>query len=221
MSDNVFIGFVVKIFKKEGVGKRGPWAAYSAKLETAEGEELSRWFRLGFKEPTIKEGDYVKFTCSKVDEGAAKVEDYKVNKNPPERKKAKAGSSNTGGGSGYNSDEGRTDRAYHAARGSAIDMVSLLLGADALPITKAANKGGAAKRYDEITAAVDKLTVKFFRDEFPDYDSSFRLLKDVADEGSIKEEKVSQLPEDAEEDEEIPFDEDDPGFPDEDDDGFE
>jgi hypothetical protein len=65
---------------------------------------------------------------------------------------------------------------YAAARTAALEMVSVLLQNNALPVSAASNKAGSAKRFDEIAAAVDKLTVKFYHDGL-----SLRILDTVAD----------------------------------------
>lgn len=230
MSKNVFTGFVSKINSKSGQGKRGPWTAWSFRLEEKDGTEVPQWFRLGFKEPTVKEGDYIRFSCSEVQENFASVDvdSIQVSKAPPDRvKKAEAKGSSSGGGSGYNSVEQRADRAYHAARGSAIELVGVLLANKALSLSEKTTKAGQAKRFEEIGEAVDKITVKFFRDEFPEFDGEFRQLAKVDDYGAVVvDEVVGDLPEaeqESEDEEGFPEEEtNDEGFPEEDldDDGF-
>lgn len=178
-----FKGFVARINKKEGRGKKGPWTLYSAKLEKEDGTEYDEWLSLGFDAPKFKEGDYVKLTAEKDDRGYLKVSDAKVSKNPPARAK-KGGSSggasgSTGGGGDFNRQTNPEDAkrmTYANARTAAIELTDLLLRQEALPITGAKTKAAEAKRFDEIVAAVDKLTVKFFNDGI-----SLRLLETVAD----------------------------------------
>ena len=211
MSNNVFTGFVSKKNSKSGQGARGPWTAWSIRIETKEGDEIQKWFRFGFKEPQLKEGDYVRFTCKEVKEQFATVDPdtLRISKNPPARaeKKQSSGGSKSGGGGGYNSPEQRADRAYHSARGSAIEVVDVLLRHDALPVSKAKTKAGEAKRYEEVMAFVDKITVKYFRDEFPEFEGDFRILTGVADEGVSSPPKSGHLPDDADGD-----DDDNSGF---------
>lgn len=57
---------------------------------------------------------------------------------------------------------------------------ALLLEHDGIPMTKASNKAGEAKRFEEIVAVIDKLTVKFYRDA-----ETGRLLETVADMGVV------------------------------------
>lgn len=195
MSDT-FIGFVVKVTTKSGKNKRGrSWTAYSMKLSDKDGDELKPWFQCGFKDPGLNEGDYIKFSAEKKDDSAytVDVDSIKVSKNPPARKTAEKRSTGGSTGSasgGYNSDTQRADRAYHASRGNAVDLVNVLLTHNALPVSASQGKAGKAKRFDEVMAFVDKLTVQFFRDEFPEgFEDQFRLLDAVADAG---EERVDQ-----------------------------
>ena len=203
MSNNVFTGFVSKKNSKSGTSKKNgrAWTAWSIRLEDKEGEEIQKWFRFGFEEPQLKEGDYVRFTCKEVKEQFAEVDldTLRISKNPPARaeKKQSSGGNKSSGGGGYNSPEQRADRAYHAARGSAIEVVDVLLSHDALPVSKAKTKAGEAKRYEEVMAFVDKITVKYFRDEFPEYEGDFRILVGVADEGVSSPQKSGDLPDDA------------------------
>ena len=85
---------------------------------------------------------------------------------------------------------------YQNARSAAIDVIGLLLQHDALPASAAKTKAGQAKRFDEITAAVDKLTVQYFTDT-----GTLRLLETVAD-GRIEGAAPAPLPPDTEQEEE-------------------
>jgi hypothetical protein len=58
----------------------------------------------------------------------------------------------------------------------AICAAGVLLTHNALPMSGAAFKAGEAKRFSEITAMIDKLTVKFYNDA-----ATGRLLETVAD----------------------------------------
>lgn len=183
-----FRGFVAKIGEKSGRGKNGkPYTVYSAKLEKEDGTEYDEWLSLGFERPNFKEGDYVKCEASKNDRGymAVDIDSVKVAKNPPARAPKKGGSgkssggaSGTGGGE-FNRQTNPEDAkrmSYANARTAAVELTDLLLRNDALPITAAKGKSAEAKRYEEIVAAVDKLTVKFYNDGI-----SLRLLETVAD----------------------------------------
>lgn len=93
---------------------------------------------------------------------------------------------------GYKTDPEDAKRmTFASAAGRAIDVVALLLQHDALPHSKAKGKGGEAQRYQEIMAAIDKVTVKYFNDAL-----SLRSLAVIADEGVISVKASSNLPED-------------------------
>jgi hypothetical protein len=66
--------------------------------------------------------------------------------------------------------------SFANARMSAIELVKVLLTHDGLPVSGAKTKAGQASRFDEITAAVDKLAVKYYNDGM-----TLRLLETVAD----------------------------------------
>jgi len=81
-----------------------------------------------------------------------------------------------------------TMRRLASARTAALDAIDLLLRNDALPMSAAKTKAGQASRFDEVTAAIDKLTVEYFFDS-----ATGRKLVTVADAGS-KESRVAELP---------------------------
>ena len=85
---------------------------------------------------------------------------------------------------------------YQNARSAAIEVIGLLLQHDALPASAAKTKAGQAKRFDEISAAVDKLTVQYFTDT-----GTLRLLETVAD-GRIEGPAPAPLPPDTESEDE-------------------
>lgn len=87
-------------------------------------------------------------------------------------------------GRGGNSRDSGVDRqtsiVLQHSQEMALRAISVLLEHDGLPLTKASNKAGEAKRFDEIVAAIDKLTVKYYRDA-----ETGRLLETVADMGVV------------------------------------
>lgn len=185
-----FKGFVEVLSSKSGKTRQGrPWTAYSLKISDTNGDEMEPWFQCGFADPGLNKGDYIKFTAEKNDKGAytVNVDSIKKAKNPPARVQKRDtgnGGGGSSGGSGYNSEAQRADRAYHASRGSAIELVNILMQHQSLPVSVAQGKAGKAKRYAEILAFVDKITVRYFRDEFPEgFEEQFRLLAAVADAG--------------------------------------
>jgi hypothetical protein len=176
-----FKGFVVKINEKSGRGKKGPWTLYSAKLEKEDGTEYPEWLSLGFDAPKFKEGDFISLQAEKNDRGylAAIEGTGKVFKNAPARnKKGSAGSASSGAADSSSGTAGpkRGGVDWNGATARAVETANLLLAAGALPLSGAKTKAGEAKRFDEVVAVVDKLTVKFYNDSI-----TLRLLETVAD----------------------------------------
>ena len=217
MAQRTVKGFVAFIKEKSGTNARGPWTAYSIKLIDESGNEDPRWYQFGFVKPPFKSdkdtdghGDYVKFDVTDKDDKVSQFvpDTGSIVKSPPARAaaqpKATGGKSYGGGGGratvtksdlfgkigGYNTEDDVRRMAYANARSAAIETVDVLLKHDALVITKATQKANQAKRFEEVTAAIDKLTVKFFFDA-----AGGRLLSSVEDYGDGHE-KVTPLPED-------------------------
>jgi hypothetical protein len=196
----VYKGFLGKINEKSGTGKRGPWTLYSAKLQDESGEDSSDWISFGFDKPKVKQGDYVKITVDDSGE-RPKVTEVKALKNAP----ARAAEAKKADSKGTTVTEDRKQRSIHMqnSRTAAIAAVQLLATHDALALPKAGTKPAEAKRYDIITAAIDKLTVQYFNDL-----ESMRLLETVADAGAVDTKPDAPLPsadkddEDEEEEEE-------------------
>src|SRR5271166_3611836 len=174
----VFKGFVAAINTKSGKSSKGKaWTAYSVKIEKEDGTEYDKWISLGFDEPSIKKGDYVKITTETNEKGYENVTEDGINKvkNAPARmgKGGDAPSSANVGGKGT-----QQSIHYQNSRNLAVAVLAVLNDKDALPLTSAKGKAGEVKRYEEIMALVDKLTVRFFYDA-----ETLRLLTTVADEG--------------------------------------
>lgn len=217
-------GFVKKIFKKEGTSSKGPWYAFSFKIEDENGNEDPMFYQLGFNtDCPFKENDYIKFSADPKDDKAMTLVkgSGQIVKNPPQRA---AKPENSGGGrgrggrggpqvktselfgeiGGYNTEDDIRRMSYSAARGDAVEVVGLLLANDALPMSTAKSKAGVAKRFEEIVAQVDKLTVEFFFDS-----ATGRKLEAVADAGEVNVDADSALPDPV--DEEQPDAADDSG----------
>lgn len=234
MSDKITVeGFVHEIKTKEGSNSRGPWTAYRIRLQRASGEMEPRTFGFGFTAPKFKAGDFLRFDATvKDDKWADYIEGSgKLVKNAPAKPAAPAAPSGNGGGRpgggkggyqqrppvesklfgkiGQNSTEDDIRRiSYTSARTAALEMVGLLLANNALPMSSAKTKDGEAKRFTELTAAVDKLTIEYYFDS-----ATGRKLETVADPGS-KETRVAPLPEAEQtetEDEDLPEDPDQDG----------
>lgn len=200
---NTIIGWVVQFSAKEGRGKKPPhrpYTLYSSKIELENGE-VSDWIGYGFDDPGVADGDYVEIVYEVVNNRNSAQSVRKV-KNAPARsvrKPAAQESQQTGAGSnegGPATVNRRTNPedakriTYAAARTAAIEVITLLLENDALPVTGAKSKAAEALRFEEITAAIDKLTVQYFNDGI-----SLRLLEIVADTERVKTKPNSDLPE--------------------------
>jgi hypothetical protein len=188
MSD-IITGFVKKINRKEMNGKSGPFTAYSLRVELENGAEFSDWISLGFKPPAFKEGDYGSFALGKNARGYATLEEYKALKNPPKQQQA-AASAGYKSGSGPAGDTRQSAIHYQSSRSAAIAAVEILHKLDAIPLSGAKTKAGEAKRYEEVIALIDKLTVRYFNDC-----ETHRLLESVVDDGASKKD-AGKLPDD-------------------------
>lgn len=216
-----FQGQVAKIYTREGKTSSGKaWKSYSFKLKG-----VNPFFRLK-GEPKFAEGDYIQFDAEVIDDNASQVvEGTGKSWTPPETKakqemphaaesegvkKAYSKSSYTAekeSRENYWADKEKRDIEYtqprinfQAARNAAISVVQVLSDQKALPISTADNKGGAAKRYEQIVDIVNKLTVQFYFDT-----DTLRLLTSVQDAGTIKVSNPGELPEDAtEEQDDVP-----------------
>jgi hypothetical protein len=193
MSD--FKGFVQKIAVKTGKGKRPPYkpyTLYSLKIADENGVELEQWFGAGFDKPDVKEGDYILLTAEQNDSGYWDVKGIKPLKNAP----AKASQAVSSTGSSGGSIGTQSSIHYQSSRNAAIEVIKLLVETKSLPVSSAQTKAGEAKRYEEIMALIDKLTVRFYVDT-----ETQRILASVTDEGAEAEEEVI-VPGEADADEE-------------------
>lgn len=202
-------GVISKMFVKQGSGRYGPWVADSLKI-AVNGVEDPYYYRLGFREkealdkaPPFSEGDVIEFSYKDVDEksreiikGTGRVLGKGSHSEPPVQAAAPAATS---------SNSTQQNIHYQNSRTAAIELVGILLANDGLSISGNKQKAGQAMRFDEITAAVDKLTVKFFNDL-----ETFRLFDTVQDFGEVDTSADAELPEDEPvdeglEDEDVPF----------------
>jgi len=188
VSSEKYRGFVARIGVKDGKAKKPPYRAYklfSVKIEKEDGTEYADWVGFGFDPVPFSEGDFVEFEAEKGDNGYINFVKGTgtLVKNPPARASAKkAGSPSAGtgteGDTGSSSGDAnrQTQIVLQHSQEMAVRMVELLHGLDALPISAAATKAGEAKRFSEVNAIVDKLTVRFYNDVV-----TGRLLTTVAD----------------------------------------
>lgn len=175
-------GYVKKVNTKEGTGKRGKWVLYSGIIEQDDGTE-SGWISFGFDKPPFSEGSYIQLEVEKTERGLNYVSGTYKALDPPSKPAAPvAGASTVSGGSGA-AKTGYVDRndsiVYQSSRKDAIALIGLLLEHDALPMSASTAKAGQAKRFEEISAYVDKITVQYFNDV-----GSLRLLSTVVDAGA-------------------------------------
>jgi hypothetical protein len=176
-------GFIDRINTKTGMGKKGEWTLYSILVK-------DKWYSAGFDPLPVKEGHYAEFETETNDKGYENVKAGTLRSAvPPKKEQAFAPKSSEKASSSTNQDvisPVQASIAYQNARGNALALVELLLEHDGLPITGAAAKSAQAKRYEEIKAFVDKLTVEFFNDTV-----SLRLLQSVVDAGAEQEAGVA------------------------------
>jgi hypothetical protein len=183
-----FKGFITKVAVKTGKGKKPPfkpYTLYSIKLADENGVELEQWFGAGFEAPSVKEGDYVALTAEQNAGGYWDVKGIKPLKNAP----AKASASPASGVSSGGGVSTQSSIHYQSSRNAAIEVIKLLVETKSLPVSTAQTKAGEAKRYEEIMALIDKLTVRFYVDT-----ETQRILKSVADEGAETEEEEVIVP---------------------------
>lgn len=176
------IGFVKRVNSKTGHGKRGPWTLWSLLVEHEDGTE-SGWISAGFDKPNFVEGSYISYDTQKTERGVDLVKGSVKHLDPPARPAPVAAAPTTSSApptqapSTYVSTQDSI--VYQSSRKDAIALVGLLLEHDALPMSANTAKAGIAKRFDEVTAFVDKLTVQYVRDV-----QTGRILQSVVDAGA-------------------------------------
>ena len=107
------------------------------------------------------------------------------------------GNSAAGGGGQATGDNRQNSIIYQSSRKDAVSIIQVLLENDALPLSAATTKAGAARRYEEVIALVNKLTVQFYNDV-----NTLRLLDSVQDAGAQTKD-VGKLPDDSDAEEEV------------------
>lgn len=176
-------GEVAFINERTGTSKKPPYrpyTAYSIKLRLADGN-LSEGLNAGFKKPEVSQGDFVSAT---VEQGANGYFDIKaiekVAKPVAAAPAVSAGAAPAANEESNGTADRQTQIVLQHSQEMAIAEVDLLIRNGALPLSAATNKSGVTKRYAEITAAVEKLTVQRFFDVV-----TARLLDTVADAGEV------------------------------------
>jgi hypothetical protein len=186
MAIKTFIGDVVKVLTRKVDGRNGPITAYSVKVAKPDGEEYDEWIGFGFKKPDVEEGDSVKISAKK-ENGFWKAVDVEVTETADQEEEA--GDEQDSGESGSTVPAEKSAPAasskkiskqqyihYQNSRTAALELVALLLQNKAAPLAATEGKAGTAKRFEEVVALVDKLTVKYFHDL-----ETFRLVNDIED----------------------------------------
>lgn len=192
-------GVVEKITVKGYTGRSGKkGSVYSFLVIQDSGEEV--WLTFGFdKEPPFEEGDRVNVGYTEKNgyktyvEGSGRIIPSKSvgrgNRTPVSQSPSAGNSQSVV--SGTASTETVSPRAaaeatrqsqivWQHSQEMAIAKIGLLLQHDGLPMSTAKTKAAQAQRYAEISAAIDKETVKAYNDVL-----SLRLLETVADPGVV------------------------------------
>lgn len=195
-------GNVVKINSQDGKTRAGkPYVRWSFITRDDSGNE-SGWVTYGYGEqPPFVEGDLIEYEV----ETKGNFKEYRPNSgkiikqpprpatpSPPPGRAADGGNSPPSGQAhaGNNGWDARQQQiVLQHSQEMAISAVALLLSNDSLPTTGAKTKAGEAKRFEEIMAAVDKLTVKFHNDVV-----TGRLLLSVADMGIVDTKPDGAIP---------------------------
>lgn len=191
-------GVVVKIGEKTGRNRRGQWTLYSFITQDDDGKE-GGWVTFGFEAPPFKEGDFIEYETEEDSEGRVQYKkgtgkivprpkpQSAPRAEPASTPAADGGISRRSGSSDY--DTRQQQIVLQHSQEMAIQATALLLQNDGLPITKASTKAGEAKRFEEIVAAIDKLTVKYFNDVVSD-----RLRSTIPDMGVVSTAPDAPLP---------------------------
>lgn len=191
---NELQGRVVKIKSKPITTRRGQSTAYSVLLDDEQKGET--WVGFGFEAPRFQEGSYIAFEVATNDGGFLQfVKGTGRNVEAPAKQEqsaepyAKFVDKPISAGRKATDDRQMSIVMQHSQE-MAITAVGLLLANDALAVTKAGTKAGEASRFNEILAAIDKLTVKYYFDATSD-----RVITKVADTGVVESTPDAAIPE--------------------------
>jgi len=161
--------------KSKRTGKT--YKAYSIKLKLDDGQ-FSPKLDAGFDPPKVNKGDYVE---ADIEQDGQYWKLKAVNPATPPAAARPVQGIPQQEASGDGAADRQTQIVLQHSQEMAIAEVALLLEHDALPVSAAATAAGKAKRYAEIHAAIDKLTVQRFFDVV-----TARLLDEVADAGDVQ-----------------------------------
>lgn len=164
-------GYLSEVESKTGVGKGGkPWAVYRGQIQ-------GHWYSFGFEKPPVSKGDYVRAEIGTVKGYEQVVRAERIT--APEAQKPLPGIGQAAPSYGTPTGDRNASIVYQSSRKDALEFVKLLRAEDALPISVAKTAAGKAKRYDELLALVDKITVQFYYDV-----NTLRNLERVQDAGA-------------------------------------
>lgn len=206
------VGFVKEIKVRTGANAQGkPWKSFTLVMEGKAGEQLG-FFSTGFEAPKASQGDYVQFEHTTNAKGYHDVVkgSLKVASKPPARGASAPAAAGEGPAANTLTNSERNNQiVFQSARNAAVELVATLGTLKALPVSQASTKAADAKRFDEILAIVDKLTVRFYNDTL-----TLRTLETVQDTGADESPAEEQVEETAEGDEfaDDASAGDDPGF---------
>lgn len=191
-------GRVAKVYVKTGVKKDGtPWSLYSVKVD-------DDWYGLGFLDepPAFAENDVVEFSAREDERNKGRyvaVDPVVVIAAPVPAASApeKAGPSSRPAACAEEENAAPATMPWKERRivwqhsqEIAVRTAVALLDHKALPVSVADSKAGAGKRFEEIVAAIDKLTVKFYNDA-----NTLRLLQTVNDFAVVDKSPDGPIPE--------------------------
>jgi hypothetical protein len=192
-------GVVKKLVAKPYKGRKSG-TVYSFLLIQDSGEET--WITFGFdKEPPFEEGDRINVSADKDKngflvyvEGSGRIVHSKsVVQGNQQTNGAQSGASQAAATSTGAQQGSATDRqgqiVWQHSQEMAIAKIGLLLQHDGLPMSSAKTKAGQAQRYAEISASIDKETVKFYNDVL-----TGRVLQHVADAGIVDTSAADGIP---------------------------
>lgn len=185
---NIIEGYLSEVDSKSGTTKKGrQYTSYRGKINDA-------WYSFGFEKPSVNKGDYVRAELGETNgyTQVMRAERIEAPASAPTQTTGDKPRSRQAGNSGSQFSQ-QSSIHLQNSRTAALTMVNILISQDALPVSAAKTSAGKAKRYEEISALVDKLTVRYFYDL-----ETQRLTQTVADEGA-EGTKPEALPEDKQE----------------------
>lgn len=185
------VAYADRIEVKTGMGRNNkPYTVYNVLCTTKGGESVRLGW--GFDAPSFREGQWFKTQTQTNDRGyLEKVKNAPVEaKDGPAPQTAAPSAGGTAASGQPAVDTKQNSIHYQNSRTAAINLTSVLLEANALPISQAKDKGGITKRFEQIQAIVEKLTVQLFHDV-----DTLRLLEKHADAGDIEVPTAQELPE--------------------------